>query len=259
MKTRIELKHGYDCVVFSHECEDNTIKKTVEEAIKQGVSLKGIFLCGADLEDTDFSGVDLSYVKFDGANLRNTNFSGANLCSANLSRVDLFNANMENANLSCTKIISSICNCANFSGANFYDAYIANTIFEYAKIENAENFPTIPTNLPEGEFIAWKKVFKRSLIDGIIRFYIIKLKILADSKRSRAMGDKCRCDKALVLEIQSLEGKKLDLTEITNNAFAPCTYKVGEIVYADEWNENRFLECTHGIHFFLDRTSAAHY
>lgn len=37
------------------------------------------------------------------------------------------------------------------------------------------------------------------------------------------------------------------------------TYKVGEIVEADSWDENRFNECSHGIHFFLDRQRAVNY
>ena len=108
-------------------------------------------------------------------------------------------------------------------------------------------------NLPEGEFIAYKKLWYHQA------YYIIKLKILADSKRSRATSDKCRCDKAFVLEIQNLDGSKSDLKEITSYNFTPCTYKVGEIVEADSWDEDRFNECSHGIHFFLDRQRAVNY
>jgi hypothetical protein len=118
-----------------------------------------------------------------------------------------------------------------------------------ADLTGAENIPFIPLNLPEGEFIAYKK----------IKDVIVKLKVLEDSKRSRATGYKCRCDKALVLEFQDLDGKKLEVTEIVNDNYATCTYKVGEIVEAGKWDDNRWNECTHGIHFFLDRQSAVDY
>ena len=105
-------------------------------------------------------------------------------------------------------------------------------------------------NLPEGEFIGWKK-----LENGLIA----KLKILKDSKRSRATGDKCRCDKALVMEFQELDGSKSKVSICTNINFTECIYRVGEIVYADKWDDNRYHECSNGIHFFLDRESAVNY
>jgi hypothetical protein len=123
-------------------------------------------------------------------------------------------------------------------------------LFRLSKLEGAKNMPFIPTYLPDGEFIAWKK-----LSYGLI----VKLKILTDSKRSRANGDKCRCDKALVLEFQNSNGSKSDLKTFTNNRYAECTYTVGEIVKADSWDENRWNECSHGIHFFIDRQSAVDY
>ena len=88
---------------------------------------------------------------------------------------------------------------------------------------------------------------------------IVKLKILSDSKRSRACGDKCRCDKALVLEFQNLDCSRSDEDEYINDSYADCTYKVGEMVYADSWDDNRWNECSHGIHFFIDRQSAVNY
>ena len=38
-----------------------------------------------------------------------------------------------------------------------------------------------------------------------------------------------------------------------------CVYTLGEVVYADSWDDNRWNECTHGIHFFIDRESAVKY
>ena len=118
-----------------------------------------------------------------------------------------------------------------------------------AYLGGVKNMPFIPTYLPDGEFIAWKK------LPGLI----VKLKILEDSKRSRATGDKCRCDKALVLEFQNLDGSKSDLKTYTNNSYAECTYTVGKMVKADKWDGNRWNECSNGIHFFIDRQSAVNY
>ena len=134
--------------------------------------------------------------------------------------------------------------------ANLKHADLRDVNLEGANLEGAKNIPFIPMNLPDGEFIAWKK-----LANGLI----VKLKILTDSKRSRANGDKCRCDKALVLEFQNSDGSKSDLKTYTNNSYAECTYTVGKMVKADSWDENRWNECSHGIHFFIDRQSAVDY
>jgi hypothetical protein len=150
---------------------------------------------------------------------------GANLVGADLRGADLKGANLGGANLVG----------ANLVGANLVDA---------------KNVPFFPTYLPEGEFIAWKK-----LPNGLIA----KLKILEDSKRSRAAGDKCRCDKCLVLEFQNVDGSISDEKTYTSHEYAVCTYTVGEVVRADKWDDNRWVECSHGIHFFIDRQSAVDY
>ena len=155
--------------------------------------------------------------------------------SANLRDADLRSADLRSANLSS----------ANLSGADLCGANLRS-----ADLRDAKNIPFIPTYLPDGEFIGWKK-----LPNGLIA----KLKIFEDSKRSRATGDKCRCDKCLVLEFQNIDGSIADLKTYTSNEYAECTYTVGEVVHADEWDENRFYECSHGIHFFIDRQSAVDY
>ena len=78
------------------------------------------------------------------------------------------------------------------------------------------------------------------------------LEIPAGVKRSSAIGNKCRCEYAKVLSIIDENGNKYDIgksaiTGIDNQ----LTYKVGEYVYADSFDENRFNECAPGIHFFM--------
>ena len=160
-----------------------------------------------------------------GADLRGAYLRGAYLRGADLRGADLRYADLR--------------------GADLRDADLRD-----ADLRGAKNVPFIPTYLPEGEFIAWKK-----LPNGLIA----KLKILEDSKRSRATGDKCRCDKCLVLEFQNADGSVSDETTYTSHEYAVCTYTVGEVVKADMWNDNRWIECSHGIHFFIDRQSAVDY
>ena len=170
---------------------------------------------------------------------------GADLGDADLRDADLGGANLGGAYLRGANLVGADLGDANLRGANLGDANLGD-----ADLRVANNIPFFPTYLPEGEFIAWKK-----LPNGLIA----KLKILEDSKRSRAAGDKCRCDKCLVLEFQNVDGSISDEKTYTSHTYAVCTYTVGEVVRADKWNDNRWVECSHGIHFFIDRQSAVNY
>jgi len=104
-----------------------------------------------------------------------------------------------------------------------------------------------PISCPDtGAFIAWKKVNGK----------IIKLLIPEDARRCSATSRKCRCDKAIVLAIEHIDGTSTDLSSIVNNNFAECTYTIGETVYPDSFDDNRWNECSHGIHFFITRQEA---
>lgn len=61
----IEIKNWLtDEVIFAHECENNTIKTTVEAAVSAGVSLNGAELNYAELNHAKLNGA-----KLNGANL----------------------------------------------------------------------------------------------------------------------------------------------------------------------------------------------
>ena len=70
MKTKIEIKSIWGSVLFSYEKEDNTIKDTLEEAIKSGANLGGAYLGGANLRDANLGGANLGGAYLGGANLR---------------------------------------------------------------------------------------------------------------------------------------------------------------------------------------------
>ena len=69
MKTKIEIKSIFGEVLFSYEKENNTIKETVEEAVKQGANLVGARLDGANLDGARLDGAYLVGAHLDGARL----------------------------------------------------------------------------------------------------------------------------------------------------------------------------------------------
>ena len=82
--------------------------------------------------------------------------------------------------------------------------------------------------------------------------------ILEDSKRSSATTAKCRCDKAKVLDIENIEtGKKVN--KVNSNHDSNFIYKLGEIVSVNNFDNNRWNECSTGIHFFINKENAINY
>ena len=85
------------------------------------------------------------------------------------------------------------------------------------------------------------------------------LEICADAKRSSATSRKCRCSKAKVLAITNLDGSESGLSEIESDYDEDFIYCVGETVEVPDFDENRWNECTAGIHFFITREEAVKY
>ena len=213
-------------------------------------NLRDANLCLANLRCADLRDANLSDANLDGANLRYSNLSGANLSGANLSGADLSCADLRDANLSCADLYRANLSDANLSGADLSCADLRDANLRVANLDGAKNIPYIPLECPsEGSFIGWKN------IDEIL----IKLEIPEDARRSSATTKKCRCDKAKVLGFYDLNSTELNIDKIINHRYNMCEYRKGEMVYPDSFDENRWNECGHGIHFFINKQDAINY
>jgi hypothetical protein len=82
---KIQIKHRFTlAVMFEHDAEENTMRLTVEAAIKSGADLSGAYLSSANLRSADLSGAYLSGANLRSADLRSADLSGAYLSGANL-------------------------------------------------------------------------------------------------------------------------------------------------------------------------------
>ena len=70
MKTKIQIKSYFGSVLFEFEKENNSIKDTLQEAIKQGADLRGADLQGADLQEANLRGANLQGADLEGASLQ---------------------------------------------------------------------------------------------------------------------------------------------------------------------------------------------
>ena len=108
----------------------------------------------------------------------------------------------------------------------------------------------------DGAFIGWKKCRAHGKDNECL---IVKLLIPEDAKRSSATGRKCRCDKAIVLEVQDVDGNEVDKPAYSTYTLT-FKYVKGETVIPKEpFEEDRFKECASGIHFFITRQEAVYY
>ena len=197
-----------------------------------GADLRYANLYNIDLRCANLRGADLNSADLRCANLRGADLRGTNLNSANLSGASLYNTNLRGASLYNTNLYSSNLNNANLNNVK-------------------TNMYTIGYNLAcpeEDSFIGYKKAGK----------YIVKLLIMEDSKRNSATTLKCRCNKAKVLDIEKIDtGEKVESTP--SDYDINFVYKVGEIVKVDDFDENRWNECSSGIHFFMNKENAIQY
>ncbi len=179
-------------------------------------------LCEANLREADLCEANLY-----GADLRGANLYGANLREADLRGANLYGADLREADL---------------CGANLYGA-------DLREADHNEGTAFLLSQCPDGAFIGYKKASS----------HIVKLLVPEDAKRSSATTLKCRCSKAKVLEIQNLDGSKSDLKAVPSDRDENFIYVVGKEKEVEDFDEDRWNECSTGIHFFISREMAVKY
>ena len=240
---KISIKNRWTgSILFEYSSVDNTLAKTVLEALKGGADLREANLYEANLYEADLREADLYGANLRGANLREADLRGADLRGANLYGADLYGANLREADLYGADLREADLYGANLRGANLREADLRGADLRGAK----GTYMACPT---DGSFIGWKKA------SG----YIVKLQITEDARRSSAGGEKCRCDKAYVVEIQNADGTKADIDTIHSNHDANFVYTVGATVEVSDFDGDRWNGCAPGIHFFIDRRAAVEY
>ena len=139
---------------------------------------------------------------------------------------------------------------ADLRDADLSDTDLSRADLRGADLREAKNVPYIPYACPDfGMFIGFKKA------SG----YIVVLEIPEDAKRLSATGRKCRCSKAKVLEIQNIDGAKANVTKVASGYDSNFVYEVGKTVSVDNFCDDRWQECSPGIHFFINRQEAVNY
>ena len=130
---------------------------------------------------------------------------------------------------------------ADLRGANLRGADLRGADLRGANLHGAIEIPVLVAAqlsiLPAGELRGFKR-----LADGTI----CELSIPADAKRSNASGRKCRCDRATVVSGEGVSPY--------DPSFA---YSPGLVVRPHKpFDDDRWNECSSGIHFFITKAEA---
>ena len=255
----IEIKTTLGETIFTYDDETTDLKTAISDAVSRGVDFSYVDFYRKDVSGACFRGANLFSANFREAtamtcNFRETTLNNSNFDKAVASESDFYGSSLRMASFFRTKLDKTNFSFADLSSADLLEADFYKSTLCGAAFGNTRNMPYIPTWLPVESFIGWTKVV------GEDESYIIKLKILNDSQRFRGVGDICRCDKALVLEIQNLEGEKLDIEEIEyHDRKGTLIFHVWEVTECEEWYPGRWNDCLAGITFFIDRQSAVLY
>jgi hypothetical protein len=221
----IEIRNRWNNAVM-HTVEADSMIEAVVKLADAKANLRDADLVDADLRDADLRGADLRDANLGGANLRGADLRGANLGGANLGGANLRGAYLRGADLGDADLRGADLGDANLGGANLHDAILP-------------HFQICPEI---GSFIGFKK-----LDNGDIATLLIP----DDAKRTSSLvGRKCRASKVRVLS-----GNGASPT-CKHSGYTPLTYREGDTVEADNYDDDIRVECAGGIHFFMTRREA---
>lgn len=197
-----------------------------------------------------------AWVSSGGAEGSRADLSGADLQGMFLVNACLYGANLRGANLySAVLAYADLC-MADLTGANLKEATL-----NHAQLRGAIGLPHIPCRVPtDGAFIAWKRVLLQPRVSDHSETGIAKLLIPEDARRTSDTNGECRADKAVVLEIQKLDGTPLPGAIAWAIRDRETKYIPGETIVAEDYaEEERFTHWTPGIYFYPDREEAVQY
>ena len=204
-------------------------------------------LSNADLRGANLSNADLRCANLSNADLRDADLSNADLFGANLRGANLFGANLRNADLRNADLRDADLSNADLRGANLSNADLCGASID----QMMWNIYTVfyPLQCPEsGSYIGYKKA------SGLV----VELEIPADARRSSATSRKCRASKAKVLSITDINGNPAG-GQVKSNYDPDFVYTIGETVEVSDFDDDRWNECSTGIHHFITRAEAVIY
>ncbi len=230
--------------ISKEQLEDILAKQSHHRDISlREVSFADMDLCGFKLSGIDFTLSSFQNVRLDGAD-----FSGAVIENVLLDGCSMKRAVFRNADMTTASLRYCDMRDCDIRGANLFGA-----VLEYARLDGIisdEKTQWFRMHCPEnGAILGYKKCVNDRLV---------QLLIPADAKRTSATRPSCRCSKAKVLTIKSFDSTE-EFDEAWSLVDENFVYRKGEWVEVLDFNEDRWMDSTTGIHFWMSREEAIAY
>ena len=244
-------------VIKGDERRDGTMRQILKEELMEAMQGRKnnalVEMRDVRLENMDLSGMNLQRIDFSGVTFQNVcmekaDFSGCKLKNAWFEDSLLRGAILQGADMNSCMLRKADMRECDIRGASLFSA-----VLEKAKLDGIisdERTRYFRMRCPEkGAFLAYKKCcYDR----------IVELLVPADAKRSSATKNTCRCSKAKVLVIKSV-----DCSEYYREAWSLVdenfVYRTGEWVEEPDFDEDRWNDSTRGIHIWMSREEAIAY
>ena len=275
-----------------HRLTQEELDNVVKSALDGGdpLTIRGCFISDDIVFPKELEHVSFAYCNFAVRTISNTVFSDCCFTNCSMDDVCFYSCVFERCSfyrvsLCCVRFLECkhdhttmgycdaerlLMNMVDMESCNFYFTNFNISTFsscnvvklssyfcEFTESEIHDTDFNIESHVPDtGSFVAWKKAMIKK--DYKFEYYIVKLIIPEDARRSNAGANKCRADKAIVEDIQDMEGNSVDI--IVNSMWdSDFKYEKGKVVEEHDFCTDRLSECARGIHFFLNRDDAVHY
>jgi hypothetical protein len=176
MKNKLKIKNRFTgSVLFEFEKEDNTIKETLLEALKQGADLRDAYLRGADLQGANLQDAYLQDAYLRGANLQDAYLQDAYLRGANLQDADLQDANLQGAYLRGAYLQGANLQGAYLRGAYLRDADLQDAYLRGADLRGAylQGANLLGANLQDAYLLGAEKIKCAAVFTGLYKYIVI--------------------------------------------------------------------------------------
>ena len=146
-----------------------------------------------------------------------------------------------------------------FNGCTFINCEFSGTfkVSSFIDCNFDTHVPYVPMTCPvEGDIIGWKVCHGQNNRTP----YLVKLHIPDGVRRTSGFGSrKCRCERALVLDILYIDGTPAKETTVFSHYDKTFSYTKGRWVHVDCYDSDRRFVCSSGIHFFMEHQEAINY
>lgn len=226
----------------------------VSNLIKNRDKSKQLTIVESDIHDVDFAGWDLQNIRFILCGFHHCNLAGADFSNSSIEGTLFDDSPMQGCKFINSDMREAIfryidLSGSDISGADLYAAVLEEAVLDDIKYdEKTQWFKQVPPE--KGAFIAWK---------CCTDLRVVQLLVPADARRVSATRETCRCDKAKVLSIKSID-ESISYDWAQSTVDPDFYYEKGKWVEpANGFEPDRWKDSSRGIHFFMKREQCVAY